>query len=413
MTLYIGYIGLSHLGINHVAASAAKGFKVIGYDKDKKKINDLRKGKVDFFERNLKSNLKKHNKFISFTNNLKDLDKCNLIFFSQDVPTNQNGKSDLKKIKRLVYSSIKRLKKNTSIVILSQVPPGFTEKINWKPSKLYYQVETLIFSKAQQRAIYPERIIVGKSSAKKIDVNYNKYLKKFNCPIIEMDLRSAELTKISINIFLISQVTSTNLLSEISENIGGNWTKIKTGLQLDKRIGKYSYLNPGLGISGGNLERDLKTLLDFSNNNNFKNFLNSIKDLSEYKKDWIYRKFIKEVNVKKIKNVGILGLAYKEGTNSIKNSPAVRFLKKIKATRYKIYLYDPLVKKIHGNTDWNFCKKETDVLNKCELILFGTSWKSLTKIKINIYKNLKTVIDPYGVFKKIKNKKFKYISLGS
>lgn len=81
MTLYIGYIGLSHLGINHVAASAAKGFKVIGYDKDKKKINDLRKGKIDFFERNLKNNLKKHNKFISFTNNLKDLDKCNLIFF--------------------------------------------------------------------------------------------------------------------------------------------------------------------------------------------------------------------------------------------------------------------------------------------------------------------------------------------
>ena len=120
---------------------------------------------------------------------------------------------------------------------------------------------------------------MGKSSAKKIDVNYNKYLKKFNCPIIEMDLRSAELTKISINIFLISQVTSTNLLSEISENIGGNWTKIKTGLQLDKRIGKYSYLNPGLGISGGNLERDLKTLLDFSNNNNF--YVSGVKKIEQ------------------------------------------------------------------------------------------------------------------------------------
>ena len=110
------------------------------------------------------------------------------------------------------------------------------------------------------------------------------------------------------------------------------------------------------------------------------------------------------MNVKKIKNIGILGLAYKEGTNSIKNSPAVRFLKKIKATRYKIYLYDPLVKKIHGNSNWNFCEKETDVLNKCELILFGTSWKSLTKIKINIYKNLKTVIDPYGIFKNLRTK---------
>ena len=72
-----------------------------------------------------------------------------------------------------------------------------------------------------------------------------------------------------------------------------------------------------------------------------------------------------------------------------------------------------MVKKIHGNSNWNFCEDYSDVLNKCELILFGTPWKSFKKIKINIYKNLKIVIDPYGIFKKTKNKKFKYVSMGS
>lgn len=409
----IGYIGLSHLGINHVAASAVKGFKVIGYDKDEKMIKDLKQGKINFYEKNLERNLLKNRKIISFTNKVEDLNKCDLIFFSQDVPTNLAGKSDIKKIKKLIFPVLKKLNKEATLVILSQVPPGFTERINWKPSKLYYQVETLIFSKAQQRALFPERIIVGRNLNNKFDSSYFRYLKKFSCPIIEMNFRSAELAKISINIFLISQVTSTNLLSEISENIGGDWNKIKESLQFDRRIGKYSYLLPGLGISGGNLERDLKTTLDFSvNNKNFKDYLESIIKISEYRKDWIYRKFKNTPGLRKIKNIGILGLSYKEGTNSIKNSPALRFIKKIKNKKFKIYLYDPKVKYFKNNLNLNFCNKSSEVLYKSELILFCTPWKKFKEIQLDIYKNIKVIIDPYNIFKNFKSKKFKYISMG-
>ena len=83
-----------------------------------------------------------------------------------------------------------------------------------------------------------------------------------------MNIESAELAKIAINLYLVNSVTLTNILSEVSENINGNWTSISKALKLDKRIGKYAYLKPGLGISGGNLERDLatfKNLLGFNN----------------------------------------------------------------------------------------------------------------------------------------------------
>ena len=69
-----------------------------------------------------------------------------------------------------------------------------------------------------------------------------------------------KIKKISINIFLISSVTSSNIISEICERIGANWKDISNALKSDKRIGKYAYLRPGLGLSGGNLERDLETL---------------------------------------------------------------------------------------------------------------------------------------------------------
>ena len=265
MKLTIGYLGLTHLGINYAIASAMKGFKVICYDSDLNVISTLNKKKIPFYEKGTEKNLKKNFKQFTFTNKINDLKNCDLVFISSDVPTNSNGKSDLSVIKKTIKRAIKVIKKKCNLIILCQVPPGFTRSINWSSNNLYYQVETLVFSNALKRAVSPERIIVGKN-LNKINKKYNFFLKKFKCPILEMNYESAELAKISINIFLISSVTSTNILSEISENIGANWLDISSALKLDRRIGKHAYLRPGLGISGGNLERDLET---FRNNLKF------------------------------------------------------------------------------------------------------------------------------------------------
>ena len=123
--------------------------------------------------------------------------------------------------------------------------PGFTRNINWPLKNLYYQVETLVFQ-ILLKSIIPWRIIVGRNSDKWIkDIIFLKNL-SVN---FRNELWECRISKISINIFLISNVTSTNILSEISENIGANWSDISRALKLDKRIGKYAYLKPGLGIS--------------------------------------------------------------------------------------------------------------------------------------------------------------------
>ena len=153
--------------------------------------------------------------------------------------------------------------KKTPVIILSQVFPGFTENlVSSKNKEVYYQVETLIFGKALSRATYPERIIVGCDDEKReFNKKYHDYLKKFKCKIIKTNYQSAELTKIAINLFLISSVTLSNSLAEISKKLNADWNKISSALKLDKRIGPHAYLKPGLGISGGNLERDLENIL--------------------------------------------------------------------------------------------------------------------------------------------------------
>ncbi len=416
MKLTIGYVGLSHLGINYAVASAMKGFNVICYDKRSDIIDSLKKKKIPFYEKGTEINLRKKFTQFKFTNNLDDLLICDIVFISQDVPTDSKGKSNLSPINKSIKSTIKSINKNCNLVVLCQVPPGFTRSINWHKKKLYYQVETLIFANALERALFPERIIVGKEN-NKLDKKYFYYLKKFKSPILEMNYESAELAKISINIFLISSVTSTNLLSEVSENIGANWVDISNALKLDKRIGKHAYLKPGLGISGGNLERDLETFKNFLKFKKiYVNYSKNIKQISNYRKDWIYNKFEKIVkDFKNIKKIGILGLAYKENTNSIKNSPSIAFIKKILLNKkLEIEAYDPKIKKLSKNININICKSVDSLIRNCDILVIATPWKIFKNINLNKFKNIKVVIDPYNLVNlhKNKNEKIQHIGMG-
>ena len=417
MKLTIGYVGLSHLGINYAIASAIKGFNVVCYDDDKNIISSLKKKKIPFYEKDTEKNLKKKFKQFKFTNKINDLKNCDLVFISRDVPTDSNGKSNLLEIKKLIKKIVKIIKTECNLIILCQVPPGFTRSIKWPLNRLFYQVETLIFSNALERALFPERIIIGKS-LNKMNKKYNFFLKKFKCPILEMNYESAELAKISINIFLISSVTSTNILSEISENIGANWLDISNALKLDKRIGKYAYLKPGLGISGGNLERDLETFRNFLKFNKiYENYSKNIKKISNYRKDWIYIQFKKIIkDFKSIKKIGILGLAYKENTNSIKNSPSISFIKKISFNnKFKVNAFDPKIKKLLKHKNINICKNSYDLMNNCDILIIATPWKIFKKINLNKFTNIKAVIDPYNLinFSINRKKKLQYISMGN
>lgn len=411
----IGFVGLSHLGLNYLAASVEKKFNVIGVDLNQKLILKINKFKLPFSEPQLENVLKKNRKKINFTSNFKKLKCCNIVFISKDVETDSKGKPNLKEINKLINLTKKNLNKKCILVILSQLRPGFMKKINYDNSKLYYQIETLIFGKGLERALKPERIIVGSSNKSyKINRIYFNYLKKFNCPIINMSYESAELTKIAINIYLASSITTTNVLAEVCNSIGANWNEIKPALQLDARIGPKAYLKPGLGISGGNIERDINSLSNLiSKNSSLKRFTTTLNQNSKYMKEWVMRKLLKE-KIFKSKNttISILGLSYKENTSSTKNSSS---LKLIDALKYKklIKVYDPKVK---FNKQTNNCRQMSSInetLKGTKILVLMTPWKNFMKIKIP--KTIKIVLDPFKILEinSIKNLKIKYYSIGN
>jgi UDPglucose 6-dehydrogenase len=398
----IAFVGMSHLGLNYAVATASKKFKVICYDENISTIKLLKNKISPIFEKDLEKNIKLNFSNLKFTNNISDLKNCDNVYISQDVSTKISGESDLTATKGLINKTIKHLNKNSNLIILCQVPPGFCRSINWPKDQLYYQVETLIFGQALERALYPERLIIG-SNLKRTVIKkpYLNLLKSFKCPLVQMNYESAELAKISINMYLISTVTTTNILSEVCEKIGGDWKDISESLKLDKRIGKYAYLNPGLGISGGNLERDLYTLNKLQISNNLNNrFILELKNKSINRKKWILNSLIKIKKKIRFKRISILGLAYKEGTHSIKNSPAIYLIKKL--PNYKIKVFDPVVKKINIlSKNLEFCKNSYDAIKNCDVLIIATPWIIFKKINLSfLEKNIKKkiLIDPYSLY---------------
>ncbi len=376
----IGFCGASHLGLCYLAAAIKKNNQIVCFDFDPKKIKDLNNKKIDIEEPNLKNILIKNKNSCIFTDEITELSKCDFVYYSYDVKTTKTGESDILTIKNHLNILIKRLKSSIPLIILSQVNPGFTRKISSIKKNIFYQVETLIFGKAIDRALYPERFIIGcKTSKSKPTKKFKEFLESFNCPIFIMKYESAELSKISINCYLASSVTLTNTLAEVCKSIGASWDEIIPTLKLDKRIGKYAYLKPGLGISGGNIERDLSSITKIAKNK-FLNvdFIKTIIKTSKYNKNWLYKNTFLISQKKKYNKISVLGLAYKENTNSIKNSPSIELIKGMK--KYKIKVYDPLVKNI-GLDNAIETSAAYIALNGSEVLVIATPWDVFKKIK--------------------------------
>jgi UDPglucose 6-dehydrogenase len=416
----IAFIGLSHLGINYSLATAAKGFHVIGYDPNEELCENLNKGRFPVSEPGLEDLFKNHQKCVRFTSNLQDLASCELIFTGLDVKTDSGNRSDLEPLNQLIESTLPFLKPSSTLVVLSQVTPGYTRNLSRRIGikQIYYQVETLIFGRAVERAMKPERFILGCSNPTlPLPQVYGKWLESFQCPVLPMRYESAELAKIAINFFLVSSVSTTNTLAELCEKIGADWSEIESSLRLDARIGTKAYLTPGLGLSGGNLERDLQTFRDMANERGADwRLIQAWDSNSSRRRDWALHLLKQNLPSHQNQQLAIWGLAYKENTHSTKNSPALALIEAI--PDFEKRAYDPQVR-LETKTYPKF-SQVSDPLTACDkadALVIMTPWAEFRDIKLrDVSKAMRgrLILDPFGMLnaKEVQEFGFKYFKLG-
>ena len=203
-----------------------------------------------------------------------------------------------------------------------------------KKIKLIYMVDTLKMGTAIKNFLNPEQLIFGGENINKVQIK--KLFKKFKCKKYFYSFGDAELIKISINLYLFFSVTYANILDQLGKNRKYKFSRIIQNLRNDRRIGKYAYINPSLGISGGHLERDVYYLNKIIDNPISSKIMSNMLKFNDFRK----KNIIKEINLrfkKKKINILILGISYKSTSYSLVNSQ-FKFLFNNK--NFKVSIYD-------------------------------------------------------------------------
>ena len=200
---------------------------------------------------------------------------------------------------------------------------------------------------------------------------------------------------------------------------GADWAEIVPTLREDQRIGRHAYINAGLGIAGGNLERDLATFMRLSDANGTQAAaVEAAIQSSRYHKDWAMRR-LRQAVIERAKDpvVAIWGLAYKENTHSTKNSPALALIRQVPGTRLR--LYDPLVPASAADHPLaEQAKSPIDALQGAQALAIMTPWSIFRDVSVrHIAQTMSgsVIIDPYGILNReaVRKERLEYHTLGS
>ena len=430
----ISVIGLGFVGLSLAVVNAEKGFKTIGIDADKKKLELLEKSKPPFYEPRIKNALKKtvKSKNLSFTDDLNRILETSITFLTVGTPSTHSGNIDLSQLKRVVTKLSKILQKKKSdhlIAIKSTVTPTTTEKIilpkfhKLKKVGVVVNPEFLREGNAIRDLLKPHLIVIGESSKKDGDT-LQKYYKIFyndHPEIVRTSLTTAEMIKYANNAFLATKISFINSIANICQKIPNvDVNKIAYAIGKDSRIGS-QFLNAGPGFGGSCLPKDLSAFIEFSNKfGKINSLFKAVKQVNDSQHLQIIN-LLKKMNLlQKGKTISILGLAFKKNTDDIREAISIKFVKKLLKNGLKIKVHDPLAidnfRRVFLD-DITYCKTSKDCMKNADVCIFLTEWDEYKKIKQSNLKRLMkkpNVIDARRILdpKNFKDVNFKAIGLG-
>jgi UDPglucose 6-dehydrogenase len=276
------------------------------------------------------------------------------------------------------------------VALMSQVPVGYTralaERLRAKRpdfrSRVYYWVETLVIGDAVARYLEPERIIIGGPDAEAPpEPLLDALLARFGCPAFRMNYESAELCKAAINFYLAASVTYANTLADLCEATGASMAAILPALRSDRRIGPHAYIRPGLGLAGGNLERDLMHLRDIAARYGIDAALPAlILERSAARYDWLRRAVERHVLRPGTRpRIALWGLAYKKNSRSTKNAVSLKLLRDL-AGRALVIAYDPQVT-LETTADLQMAASALQALEGADALVIVTDWDEFAAVE--------------------------------
>ena len=426
-TAPIGVVGLSHLGVTVSGGLASLGFTVLGVDSAAATVSRLQNGDCLYPEPLLPELFRTHASSMKFTLDFSQLASCDRIIFAEDTIITEENEMDLHRVHALIDAMIPHLKNGCSILFKSQVPVGFTRALQKKihterpdlTFRLYYWVDVLVVGDAVARFLHPGRITIGYEAtpAEPMSDAVLRLLQVFDCPVLSMNYESAEITKSAMNVYLATTVTFANAISNLCEVSGADMKDVITALRLDKRVGPFAYIQPGVGFSGGHLERDLVALTRLAKTHKVSNALiDLIQNESAARYEWLKKKIESMIFTKNSSpKIAIWGLSYKKNTDSLHGAPSLKVIRDF-AERAELTVYDPAAK-LSPDLKVTVVSDRYKALAGADALLILSNWDEFADLDVSkLKKAMKTslIIDPLGVLGQVNfaHTDVQYVTMG-
>lgn len=427
----IAIVGTGYVGLVLGASLANLGNYVICVDINKKKIDTLKNGEIPIFEPGLQElvEINMRSNRLKFSTDINHAIKSSkIIFLAVGTPPNKFHEADLSAVKAVSETIANNINGYKIIVTKSTVPVGTAETIKKIISSKYngeFDVasnpEFLREGKAIRDFNVPDRIVIGVESNKAKKVLYELYkpLERISSPIMITTLKSAELIKYASNAFLATKISFINEISRLCEVVGADVKEVSKGVGLDKRIGS-KFLQAGLGYGGSCFPKDIKALIATGKEYHIDlKIIEATEKVNQKQRLSIIEKLENILGTLKNKKIAIWGLAFKPGTDDIREAVSIYIIKKLLGEEANISAYDPVsmknCKKIVSNI--YYANDPYEATKDADALLLLTEWDQFRSPDFEKLKTLMkghNLIDGRNIYdpEYVKSRGFKYVGIG-
>lgn len=391
----ISIIGTGYVGLVTGACFAEVGHHVVCVDSDPAKVALLQAGGMPIYEPDLEDLVARNVAAgrLCFSNStVEGVEKSDVIFIAVPTPPLPDGSVDLSFIERVAREIAGAMTSYKIIVDKSTVPVNTGEKVaetikRYCKARVEFDIasnpEFLREGFAVGDLMKPDRIVVGVRSPRPVAAMKEIYA-PFQAPIIVTDINSAELIKHAANSFLALKISYINAISVLCEASGANVQEVANGMGMDARIGR-RFLDASLGFGGSCFPKDLGAFIKISEQLGYDFRL--LREVQAINADQMAR-FVKKITdtlwVLKGKRLGVLGLAFKQNTDDVRQSPAIELCHRLLREGAILRVHDP---KAMGKAravlpDVTYVDDMNEVAEGCDALIVATEWPQFKQLDL-------------------------------
>lgn len=385
----ISVIGTGYVGLVVGACLAETGNTVKCADIDQAKIDGLRKNVLPIYEPGLEPLVERNQKEerLVFTTDLRDaIESAEVVFIAVGTPPGEDGSADLKYVLQVATLIGRHMMREMVVVTKSTVPVGSAAKVGAAVAKeakfpfhLCSNPEFLKEGDAVEDFMRPDRVVLGVASdfARRVMTEIYSPFVRTGKPVLIMDISSAEMTKYAANGMLATRISFMNEIANLCDKMGANVDFVRRGIGSDSRIGQ-SFLFPGPGYGGSCFPKDVKALVKMASDCGVPlDVLTAVESANDRQKTVLVSKLRAALGDLKGKRVALWGLAFKAGTDDMREAPALSIVSALLGQGVSICAHDPAAmdhaRVLLGNRI-DFAETNYEALTGADALVVVTDW---------------------------------------